>query len=67
MKHLPRPPAFDHGFVSFVWGALLGLYIWLGLLAVGVSQATSFIIAAVAGAGIFLLVRILGEEQLRRR
>jgi hypothetical protein len=67
MKHLPRQPSFDHGVVSFIWGVMLGLYIWLGLLAVGVSQATSFIVAAVAGAGIFLLVRILGEEELRRR
>ena len=66
MAHLPRPPSFDHGVISFLWGLGLGFLIWLGLLGVGVSGATSFIIAAVAGAAIFLYVRIYGEEELRR-
>jgi hypothetical protein len=66
MEHLPRPPSFDHGFVSFLWGVGLGLFIWLGLLAIGISQATAFIFAALAAAGIFLYVRIYGEEELRR-
>jgi hypothetical protein len=64
--HLPRPPSFDHGFISFLWGVGLGLFIWVGLLAVGVSQATSFIFGLLAGAAIFLYVRICGEEQLDR-
>ncbi len=64
--HLPRPPSFDHGFISFLWGVGLGLLIWIGLLAIGISQATSFIFGAVAGAGIFLYVRVCGEEQLKR-
>ena len=62
MAHLPRQPSFDRGIVSFLWGLGLGLFIWLGLLAVGVSGATSFIIAAVSGAGIFLFVRVYGEQ-----
>jgi hypothetical protein len=64
--HLPRPPSIDHGVASFLWGLGLGIFIWLGLLAVGVSKPTSFIIAAVSGAAIFYLVRVLGEETLRR-
>jgi len=66
MNHLPRPPSFDHGVISFLWGLGLGLLIWLGLLGIGISVATSFIMAAVAGAAIFLYVRIYGEEELRR-
>jgi hypothetical protein len=66
MEHLPRPPSFDHGFVSFLWGVGLGLFIWLGLLAIGISKATAFILAALAAAAIFLYVRIYGEEELRR-
>jgi hypothetical protein len=65
-SHLPRPPSIDHGVASFLWGLGLGLFIWLGLLAVGVSGATSFIVAAVAGFGIFLFVRVFGEEDLSR-
>jgi len=67
MPHLPRPPSIDHGVASFLWGLGLGLFIWLGLLAVGISGATAFILAAVSGAAIFLFVRVFGEEELRRR
>lgn len=62
VAHLPRPPSFDRGVVSFLWGLGLGIFIWLGLLAVGVSGATAFIIGAVSGAGIFLFVRVFGEQ-----
>jgi hypothetical protein len=49
--------------VSFLWALGLGLFIWLGSLAVGVDGATAFILAAVAGAGIFLFVRVYGEDR----
>jgi hypothetical protein len=65
-SHLPRPPSIDHGVASFLWGLGLGLFIWGGLLAVGVSGATAFIIGALCGGGIFLFVRVFGEEELRR-
>ena len=61
-----RPPSIDHGVVSFLWGFGLGLFIWLGLLAVGVSGATAFIFAALSAAAIFFFVRLFGEEDLRR-
>jgi hypothetical protein len=61
-----RPPSIAQGVQAFLWALGLGLFIWLGLLAIGVSGATSFILAAVAGGLIFLLVRIFGEEELRR-
>ena len=67
MDQLPRPPSIDHGVASLLWGVGLGILIWLGLLAVGVSKATSFIFAALSAAAIFLLVRIFGEEELRRK
>jgi hypothetical protein len=66
MDHLPRPPSFDHGVISFLWGLGLGLLIWLGLLGIGISGATAFIMAALAAAAIFLYVRIYGEEELKR-
>ena len=61
-----RPPSIDHGVISFVWAFGLGLYLWLGMLAIGVSGATAFVLAAVAGCAIFLFVRIYGEEDTRR-
>ena len=65
--HLPRPPSIDHGVVSFIWGAGLGLFIFLGLVAVGVSAVTSAIFAALSAAAIFLFVRLYGEEEPRRQ
>jgi hypothetical protein len=63
--HVPRPPSIDHGIISFIWALFLALFIWGGLLAVGVSRATAFILAVVAGFGIFLFVRVFGEEEVR--
>ena len=61
-----RPPSWDHGFLSFLWAFGLGLFIFLGLIAIGVDKGTAFVFAVVAGGAIFLFVRIYGEEQLRR-
>lgn len=61
-----RPPSIDHGVTSFLWGLSLGLILWIGMLAVGVANATAFILAAVAAFLIFLFVRLYGEDELRR-
>jgi hypothetical protein len=37
------------------------------MLAVGVSGGTAFLLALIAGVGIFLFVRTFGEEELRPR
>ena len=65
--HLPRPPAFSHGFVSVVWGIALGTYVWIGLLAVDVSQGTSIVFGIVACVLIFFYVRLYGDDPLRTR
>ena len=44
-----RPPSFSAGFTSFMWGLFLGAFIWLGMLAIGISGATSFIVGASPG------------------
>lgn len=62
----PRPPAFSPGFTSFLWGLGLGLYIWIGLLAVGVGGGSAFLFGLVLGVLIFFFVRLRGEDQLRR-
>ena len=65
MMHL-RPPSVDHGVISFVWAFGLGLFLWLGMLAVGVSGTTAFVLAALAAGAIFLFVRLYGEDEPRR-
>jgi hypothetical protein len=61
-----RPPSIDHGVISFVWALALAVFIWAGLLAVGVSNITAVIVALAAGCGIFLFVRLYGEDEPRR-
>jgi len=62
-----RPPSIDHGVQSFIWAVVFFLFLWFGMLAVGVSGATAFLIALLAGVGIFLFVRTFGEEDVRPR
>jgi hypothetical protein len=58
-----RPPSLDRGLVSFLWAFFFFLYLWLGMLAVGVSKGNAFVLSALAGAGIFLLIRTRGEPR----
>jgi hypothetical protein len=62
-----RMPSIDQGVQSFIWALVFFLFLWLGMLAVGVSGGTAFLIALLAGVGIFLFVRTFGEEELRPR
>jgi hypothetical protein len=59
-----RPPSIDHGVQSFIWAVVFFLFLWFGMRAVGVAAATSFVLALVLGALIFLVIRIFGEEEL---
>lgn len=56
-----RPPSIDRGVTSFLWAFGLALYIWIGLLAIGVNSATAFIIGALSMGAIFLFVRTFGD------
>jgi hypothetical protein len=60
-----RMPAFSHGVISFIWALFFAVFIWWGGVAVGISGATSFVLGVVAGAAIFLYVRIYGEDAPR--
>jgi hypothetical protein len=61
-----RPPAIDHGLTSFLWALLLGGFIWVGSMSVGVSTGMGFILGAVSGFLIFVFVRVYGEDEPRR-
>jgi hypothetical protein len=52
--------------IAVIWAVGLGIYIYFGLLAVGASGATAIVIALVSFAAIWLVVRLRGEEPVRR-
>jgi amino acid transporter len=62
-----RPPSIDQGVVALIWAAVLGAYVYFGLLAVGASGAMAIILTLVSFAGIWLFVRLRGEDRPRRR
>jgi hypothetical protein len=58
-----HPPSIDPGVMAFVWALLLACYIYFGLLAVGVTGATAIVVALLSFAGIWLLIRLRGEDR----
>ena len=62
-----RPPSIDQGVIALLWAIGLGVYIYFGLLAVGSSGATAIVLTLVSAAGIWLFVRLRGEDTPRRR
>jgi ABC-type sugar transport system permease subunit len=61
-----RPPAFDHGVISFIWAVFFGALIWIGGSMIGYGSAMTFIIGCVVGFLVFVFVRVYGEEEPRR-
>ena len=57
-----RPPSIDPGVTSFIWAFSLALFIWLGQLAIGISQGTALIIAFLSFGAMFLFIRLLGGD-----
>ena len=57
-----RAPSIDPGVMAFIWALLLSAYVYFGLLSVGTSGAFAFVIAVLSFAGIWLFVRLRGEE-----
>jgi polyisoprenoid-binding protein YceI len=55
-----RAPSIHPGVTSFLWALTFFLFLWLGMLAIGVSGATALIFALVAGFLIFVFVRTQG-------
>ena len=53
--------------MATIWAVGLSIYIYFGLIAIGASGATAIVLALVSFAGIWLLVRLRGEETPVRR
>lgn len=58
-----RMPSIDQGVQAFAWAVFFFLLLWVGMLALGVSNATALILSLLAGAVIFLFVRVRGEDR----
>jgi hypothetical protein len=56
-------PSIDPGVIAVLWGVGLGLYIFFGMVAIGSTKATAFVIAAVGAAAIALFVRLRGADR----
>ena len=60
-----RPPSIDQGVQAGIWAVVLGLFLFLGMLSIGVERVTALVFSLVAAGAIFLFVRLRGEEELR--
>ena len=58
-----HPPSIDPGVTAFLWAVGLGAFIYFGLLAVGTSGAFAIVISMLSAAGIWLFVRLRGEDR----
>jgi len=48
--------------MSFIWAFAFGLFIWGGLLAIGIDKGTALVLALLSFGGIFLFVRLSGGD-----
>ena len=60
-----RAPSIDKGVSAFWWAFFFFLYLFFGMLAVGVAKGSALIFSALLGLGIFFYIRIYGEESPR--
>jgi hypothetical protein len=58
-----RPPSIDRGITSFIWAFVLALFVWAGLLAIGISKGTALILGLLSFGAIFVFVRLHGEDR----
>jgi hypothetical protein len=56
-----RTPSIDQGKQAGLWAIFFFLLLWVGMLAVGVSSATAFILSLISACAIFLFVRVRGD------
>ena len=57
-----RMPSIDKGVQSFLWSAVFFLYLFFGMVAIGVEGAAALVISLIASFLIFLFVRTRGDN-----
>jgi hypothetical protein len=58
-----KPPSIDPGVTSFIWALVFGLFVWGGLLSIGISQGTSLVLGLLSFGATFLFVRLRGGDE----
>jgi hypothetical protein len=58
-----RWPSIDQGVQAGAWAVFFFFLLWVGMLALGVSNSTAFILSLVSAGAIFLFVRLRGEDR----
>jgi hypothetical protein len=61
-----RAPSIDKGVSAFWWAFFFFLYLFFGMLAIGIPKGNALIYSALLGFGIFLYIRICGDESPRK-
>ena len=61
-----RMPSIDRGVTSFAWAFGIGLFLFLGMLSIGITRANAFIFSGLAFGAIFLYVRLYGGDRPRQ-
>jgi hypothetical protein len=61
-----RAPSIDKGVSAFWWAFFFFLYLFFGMLAIGMPRGSAFIFSALLGLGIFFYIRICGDESPRK-
>ena len=61
-----RAPSIDKGVSAFLWALFFFLYLFFGMLAIGMAKGNAFIFSALLGLGIFFYIRICGVESARK-
>ncbi|MCL4289258.1 MAG: hypothetical protein KJ051_03195 [Thermoleophilia bacterium] len=67
MPHPPRLPALGAGLVSFLWAVALGGFVFIGMLSIAISLATSLIVAIACGFVIYFANMLFGADAPARR
>jgi hypothetical protein len=57
-----RMPSIDQGVQAFGWSLFFFVLLWVGMVALGVSNATALVLSLLAGGAIFLFVRLRGYD-----
>ena len=65
--HAPRPPAIGQGAAAFLWAVGLGLFVFVGMLAISISKATSIVVSIIAAAAIFFAILLFGANAAGRQ